>query len=66
MARFVEGFLDEPMMEVNGAFKRLGRATYSTASRHVRDSDRLRKVREMLDRAAREVEELDRPATAAG
>jgi DNA-binding PadR family transcriptional regulator len=62
MARFVEGFLDEPMMEVNGAFKRLGRATYGTASRHVRDVERLRKVREILDRAAREVEELDRSA----
>jgi hypothetical protein len=47
-------------MEVNGAFKRLGRATYATASRHVRDTERLRKVREILDRAAREVEELDR------
>jgi DNA-binding PadR family transcriptional regulator len=60
MARFVEGFLDEPMMEVTGAFKRLGRATYGTASRHVRDPERLRKVREILDRAAREVEETDR------
>src|SRR5687768_15463862 len=62
MARFVEGFLDEPMMEVNGAFKRLGRATYGTASRHVRDTERLHKVREILDRAAREAEELDRSA----
>jgi DNA-binding PadR family transcriptional regulator len=62
MARFVEGFLDEPMMEVNGAFKRLGRATYGTASRHVRDVERLRKVREILDRAAAAVEELDRSA----
>ena len=62
MARFVEGFLDEPMMEVNGAFKRLGRATYGTASRHVRDTERLHKVREILDRAAREVEDLDRPS----
>jgi DNA-binding PadR family transcriptional regulator len=60
MARFVEGFLDEPMVEVTGAFKRLGRATYGTASRHVRDAERLRKVREVLDRAAREVEEIDR------
>jgi DNA-binding PadR family transcriptional regulator len=64
MARFVEGFLDEPMMEVNGAFKRLGRATYGTASRHVRDAERLRNVREILDRAAREVEELDRSTSA--
>jgi DNA-binding PadR family transcriptional regulator len=60
MARFVEGFLDEPMMEVTGALKRLGRATYGTAARHMRDAERLRKVREILDRAAKEVEELDR------
>jgi DNA-binding PadR family transcriptional regulator len=62
IARFVEGFLDEPMMEVNHAFKRLGRATYGTASRHVRNAERLKKVREILDRAANEVEELDRSA----
>jgi DNA-binding PadR family transcriptional regulator len=60
MARFVEGFLDEPMMEVNGAFKRVGRATYGMASRHVRDPERLRKVREILDRAATEIEDLGR------
>ncbi len=60
MARFVEGFLDEPMMEVNGAFRKVGRATYGTASRHVRDAERLRKVREILERAAREIEELGR------
>ena len=67
MASFVEGFLDEPMMEVNGAFRRLGRSTYGSASRHVRDVERLRKIREILDRAAREVDELDRnPSGAAG
>src|SRR5918999_3039037 len=60
MARFVEGFLDEPMMEVNGAFRRAGRATYGMASRHVRDPERLRKIREILERAAREIEDLDK------
>jgi DNA-binding PadR family transcriptional regulator len=60
MARFVEGFLDEPMMEVNSAFKHLGRATYGMASRHVGNAERLRKVREILERAAREIEDLDR------
>jgi DNA-binding PadR family transcriptional regulator len=62
VSRFVEGFLDEPMMEVNGAFRRLGRATYTTASRHVRDVERLRKVREILDQAVREIDQIDRPA----
>jgi DNA-binding PadR family transcriptional regulator len=60
MASFVEGFLDEPMMAVNGAFRRVGRATYSQASRHVRDAERLRHVREILDRAAQELEALER------
>ena len=60
MARFVEGFFDEPMMEVNGAFRRLGRAAYGSAARHVREPERLRKVREILDRAAKEIEELGR------
>jgi len=58
MARFVEGFLDEPMMGVNGAFKRVGRATYGTASRHVRDPEKLARIREILDRAAGEIEAL--------
>jgi DNA-binding PadR family transcriptional regulator len=60
MARFVEGFLDGPMMEVNGAFRRVGRATYGQASRNVRDTERLRRIREILDRAAQEIDELGR------
>jgi len=60
IARFVEGFLDEPMMDVNHAFRRLGRAAYGQASRHVNDSARLKRVREILDRAAAELEQLEK------
>jgi DNA-binding PadR family transcriptional regulator len=59
IARFVEGFLDEPMMDVNHAFRRLSRAAYSQASRHVTDSARLTRIREILDRATREIDQLD-------
>lgn len=61
IARFVDGFLDTPMMEVNAAFRRLSRAAYGHASRHVNDRDRLAKVKEILDRAATELEQLDKP-----
>lgn len=60
IARFVEGLLDTPMMEVNGAVRRVARATYGTASRHVNDKERLGKIREILDRAAAELEQLER------
>ncbi len=60
IARFVEGFLDEPMMAVNHAFRRVGRAAYSHASRNVNDAAKLERVREILDRATAELEELER------
>jgi DNA-binding PadR family transcriptional regulator len=62
MTRFVEGLFDTPMAELNQAAGRLVRAAYGTASRHVRDAERLRKIRETLDRATREIEELGRAA----
>lgn len=60
IARFVEGFFDEPMMEVNHAFRRLGRAAYAQASRHVSDAERLKRIREILDRASAELEQVGR------
>jgi DNA-binding PadR family transcriptional regulator len=58
ISRFVQGFLDEPMMEVNQAFKRVGRATYGKASSKVDDKALLARIREVLDRAAAEIEAL--------
>lgn len=63
MARVVEGLFDAPMGEVHSAFRRAGKAAYGTATRNVRDAELLRRVSEILDRAAREIEELAaRPA----
>lgn len=59
IGRFVEGFFDEPMMDVNHAFRRVGRAAYSYSSRNVNDAERLKKVREILDRATAELEALN-------
>jgi DNA-binding PadR family transcriptional regulator len=63
IARFVEGFLDEPMMDVNHAFRRVGRAAYSQASRRVNDAERLKRIREILDRATAELEDLEKTAS---
>ena len=60
IGQFVEGFLDTPMMEVNNSFRRVGRAAYSQATRHVNDKARLQKVREILERAVAELELLEK------
>jgi DNA-binding PadR family transcriptional regulator len=59
IAKFVEGFFDEPMMELNHAMRRLGRAAYSRATRDLSDADRVRRIREILERASAEIEKLD-------
>lgn len=61
IARFMEGFLDAPMMEVNGAFRRVARAAYGQASRNVNDRARLERIKEVLERAATELEQLEKP-----
>lgn len=66
IAKFVEGFLDTPMMEVNNAFRRVGRAAYTHASRNVSHVEKLAKVREILDRAAAELEQLEKAEKSGG
>jgi hypothetical protein len=56
----MEGFLDTPMMELNSAFRRVARAAYGNASRNVNDADKLKRIREILERTAGELEELDK------
>jgi DNA-binding PadR family transcriptional regulator len=58
IAEFGASFFSGAMMEVNHAFKDLGRATYTTAPHYARDADRLRRIVEVLQRAAREIEEI--------
>lgn len=60
IARFMEGFLDAPMMEVNSAFRRVARSAYGQASKNVNDTPKLQRIREILDRAAAELEQLEK------
>ena len=56
--KFAEGFTASPMIEVNQAFRDVAKATYSTATSHISDKDRLAKIKEILSRAAGEIEGL--------
>lgn len=58
MSRFVSGLFDQPMAEVTQSLKRLGRATFTLASGRMQDKELLAKVRDVLDRAASEIEAL--------
>lgn len=62
ISRFVEGFVDAPMRDVNQSFKNVARATYSTATGHIRDKDILSKIKEVLDRASGEIDQLAKKA----
>ncbi len=56
IARFVEGFTDTPMMELNQAFQRLARSTYKTATAHIGEKEMLERLRDIIRRAGDEVE----------
>jgi DNA-binding PadR family transcriptional regulator len=58
IASFVEGFTDAPMMDVNNAFRRLAKATFTTATSHVRDKEKLDALKAIIQRAADEIEAL--------
>jgi DNA-binding PadR family transcriptional regulator len=58
ISRFVEGLTDAPMMEVNQAFQRFAKATYKTATSHIRDKEKLERIRDIIRRAAEEIDEV--------
>lgn len=60
IARFVEGFFEEPMADVKRAFGGLGRATFSAAGRAPHDKELLEQVSSILKKAAGEIDELSR------
>jgi DNA-binding PadR family transcriptional regulator len=62
IARFMEGLLDAPMMEVNNAFRRVARSAYGQASKHVNDAAKLQKIKDVLERAAAELEQMEKTA----
>jgi DNA-binding PadR family transcriptional regulator len=59
--KFAEGFAATPMMDVNTAFRNVAKATYSTATSHISDKEKLAKIREILARASAEIDALDKP-----
>ncbi|HEY4218952.1 MAG TPA: PadR family transcriptional regulator [Gemmatimonadaceae bacterium] len=56
IARFVEGFTDTPMTELNQQFQRLARATYRTATTHMQDRSVAERIRDILRDAADQIE----------
>jgi DNA-binding PadR family transcriptional regulator len=60
IATLVGHFLDEPMSEVHQAFKNVGKAAYSKASSAPQDAELLKKVAEVLQRAAAEIDGLSK------
>ena len=58
IARFVEGFTDTPMTELNQSFQRLARATYKTATGHIQDKATVETIRDILRTAAGEIEAI--------
>ena len=51
-------FLSDAVMEVNRAIKDVAQATYRGAPRVFRDKETLAKIREALERAAKEIDEI--------
>jgi len=58
IARFVEGFTDQPMTDLNHSFQRLARATYKTATSHMSDKSVLERIGAVLKNAADEIEAI--------
>ena len=63
IAEFGSSFLSDSMMEVNRAFGKVARATYATAPWHSKDREITTKLREILEDAARRIEELTKAKT---
>ena len=57
IANLGASFISEGMMDINRAMGSVGRATYAPASSYMRDKDTVAKVKEILERAAREIDE---------
>jgi DNA-binding PadR family transcriptional regulator len=57
IAEFAQSIFGEPMMEVHRGMKDLGRAIYVSQNKQ-RTADQIRKIKDILDRATKEVEGL--------
>jgi DNA-binding PadR family transcriptional regulator len=56
ISRFVGGFTDTPMMQLNEAFRELAKATYKTATSNMSDKEKIDRIREVIQRAAAEID----------
>lgn len=56
ISEFGAGFFSDHVKDVGVAFGRLARATFATSGRHLRDSEKAKQVKEVIDRAAKEIE----------
>ena len=63
IAELGSAFLSDAMMDINRAFKEVGQATYRGAPRVFRDKETVAKIKDVLERAAREIDELVRNAS---
>ena len=64
--KFAEGFTDSPMMEVNMAFRDVAKATYSTATSHINDKEKLAKIKDILARSVGEIDGLGKAQSLGG
>jgi DNA-binding PadR family transcriptional regulator len=55
-------FLSDAMMDINRAFKDVGQATYRGTPRIFKDKEAVAKIKDVLSRAAKEIEEIVRSA----
>ena len=60
ISKLVGHFLDEPMSEIHVAFRDVGRATYRLASESAGKPEILKQVSEILQRAAKEIQDIPR------
>ena len=56
IADFAQNIFGEPMMEVHRGFKNIGRAVYASSKSSSRTPEQIRRIKEILDRAASEIE----------
>ena len=58
IAEFVESFTGAPMRDLTRSFVRFAQASFEHAMHHTGDEDRLGRLRDILDRATREMESV--------
>lgn len=56
IAEFGASFLSDGMRDINRAMGSVGKATYASASSYFRDPEKVKQVREVLERAAKEID----------